>query len=493
MKIIKFLLLLAMSSLFAMFAHAAGKPKLTLDEFFNYSFYDAIALSPDGRSVVTVVDLPDWDQSIFRTELWLYSDDGRGLIQLTQSGKDSDPEWSPDDRWIAFLSGRKTEGKGNDDDGVTKSDATNTEAAQLFLISPNGGEAIPVTLGDEDVHAFAWSTDSKTLYFATRTAWIKSQKDAHKQEWKDVIQYRGDERGDTIYAISVADAIARRAEIGKIPAKDSDSESGATPGSVSISTTPWRVKELIASPDGHQLAFVSESVSQRQERVSEFEIFTVGLGSVPSAPRQITHNEAVEQNIKWSRDSRHIFFSIEVGSVEGKYLDTQPRLYWVDANSGEIQRWARDFTGAIVHYAVTDNGILATARLETEVQIYAESGPSAPFIQQSGWAGTYDLISIAEHSSKIAALYSAIDKPEEVYLASSVEKLGEAQPATSLNKLFTERDLPRAKPYRWTADDGTPVEGMLMYPPGRFEDRNLPMFVFIHGGPADADGNHFEA
>ena len=69
----------------------------------------------------------------------------------------------------------------------------------------------------------------------------------------------------------------------------------------------------------------------------------------------------------------------------------------------------------------------------------------------------------------------------------------QARPITSFNKLFTDRDLPKAKPYRWTSDDGTPVEGMLMYPPGKFEAKNLPMFVFIHGGPQDADGNHFEA
>jgi dipeptidyl aminopeptidase/acylaminoacyl peptidase len=34
---------------------------------------------------------------------------------------------------------------------------------------------------------------------------------------------------------------------------------------------------------------------------------------------------------------------------------------------------------------------------------------------------------------------------------------------------------------------------MLIYPPGKFEDKNLPMLTLIHGGPADADGNHFEA
>ena len=34
---------------------------------------------------------------------------------------------------------------------------------------------------------------------------------------------------------------------------------------------------------------------------------------------------------------------------------------------------------------------------------------------------------------------------------------------------------------------------MLIYPPGQFEAKHLPMLTFIHGGPADADGNHFEA
>jgi dipeptidyl aminopeptidase/acylaminoacyl peptidase len=80
-----------------------------------------------------------------------------------------------------------------------------------------------------------------------------------------------------------------------------------------------------------------------------------------------------------------------------------------------------------------------------------------------------------------------------VYLADSPEAIKSARPITAFNKLFTERDLPKAKPYHWTADDGTSIEGMLMYPPGKFEAKHLPVFVFIHGGPDDADGNHFEA
>jgi len=37
------------------------------------------------------------------------------------------------------------------------------------------------------------------------------------------------------------------------------------------------------------------------------------------------------------------------------------------------------------------------------------------------------------------------------------------------------------------------VEGMLIYPPGKFEAKGLPLLTLIHGGPVDADGDHFEA
>lgn len=488
----KNLLLLLLSCFLTILTQAEDKPKLTLDEFFNYVSYDAVRLSPDGHALVTVVDRPDWDQSIFRTELWLYRDDGRGLTPLTQSGKDSHPQWSPDGAWIAFLSERKQERSDAEED--SKSD----DVTRLYVISPNGGEAIPVTTGDEDVHAFAWSADSKVLYFATRTPWTKTQQDEHKKEWKDVIRYRGDERGDTIFSIQLAEALAHRAELGKTPSDD-DSEPGVTPGAKIVAPTPWRVQQLGSSPDGKNLAFVSESISQREERVSEFEIFTVDLSGSPAPVHQLTRNEAVEQDMQWARDSRHLFFTVNYGSVDGKYHDYQLRLYWIDAGTGEVQRWAeklergKDFTGAVLHYAVTDNGIVAAARVGTEVQVYSQANPSAPLVRLGGWPGMYEAISTATHSSQIALVHSAMEKPAEVYLAADSGKLAEAKPVTSFNKLFTERDLPRARTYQWKADDGTQIEGMLMYPPGKFEARNLPMLVFIHGGPDDADGNHFEA
>lgn len=472
------------------FAYAADKPRLTLDDFFNYVDIFAVAISPDGNSVVINTERADWDQSIFRRDLWLYRDHGHGegsLTQLTQSGENTQPQWSPDGRWVAFLSERKS---------AKEDDAKQDSVAQLYLIPVEGGEAFPVTRGDEEVHSFSWSPDSRTLYFATCTPWTKAQKDAYKKEWKDVLQYRAAERGDMIFSIDVADAIARRAAEGTKPDQDSDEEPDATSGARALAQTPWRAHELDASPDGRRLAFVTESVSEREEKIGEYEIYTVELANatVDRAPRQVTHNEAQEQYLRWAKDSRHIFFEVEYGSVEGKYKDTQTRLYWIDADTAEIQRWAADFEGAVGGYAITpDDGVLVTGQLGTETQTYFQSKVSAPFSKLSGIAGAYRSIAAALHSQRIAFVHSAIEEPSEVYLSDGRDGLQSARPITSFNRMFTQRDLPRAKPYRWTSDDGTTIEGMLMYPPEKFEAKHLPMFVFPHGGPDDADGNHFEA
>jgi len=478
------------------FAHAADKPKLTLDEFFDSVDFKSVKLSPDGAAVLIETERADWDQRIFRTDLWVYRTDDRGtgtLMQLTQSGRDCKPEWSPDGRWIAFLSERKTHtAKRTDSDD----EPTEDETAHLYLISSTGGESFSVTRGEEEVHAFAWSPDSKTLYFATRQPWTKDQKDAYKKEWKDVTQYRAAERGDAIFSLDVAEALARHlAEPSRI-SDDSDNTPDLTPGSRAIASTSWRVNGMDVSPDGRRLAFATESVSEREEKISEFEIYSVDLvnASPDRPPHQVTHNEAQEDHVHWAKDNKHILFEVEFGSVEGKYKDTQNRLYWVDADTGLTARWASDFTGSVHRYCVNRNeGVVVAGRVGTEIQLYSQANLNATFAKQGGWAGTYDLIAFAEHSSRIAVVYSSLEKPTEVYVADSIDKLSDARPITSFNLLFAERDLPKGKPYRWTADDGSSVEGMLMYPPGKFEARNLPTFVFIHGGPDDADGNHFEA
>jgi dipeptidyl aminopeptidase/acylaminoacyl peptidase len=455
-----------------------------------------VALSPDGNSVVIGTERADWDQQIFRNDLWLYRDDGKGgsLIQLTQSGHDIDPKWSPDGRWIAFRSERKASPEKDSDSGDDKNkDKVDDKGdlSQIYVISPAGGEAIPLTRGQEEVHTFSWSADSRTLYFATRNPWTKAQKDDYKKLWKDVVQYRTAERGDTIFALNIADALDRHAAAPAKEESDADKESDLTPGARAIATSPLRVDDLIASPDGSKLAFLTSAINQREEKFEDYEIYALDLAS--PTPRQLTHNQAQEGGLRWANDSRHVFFSVEVGDATGPYRDLQPHLYWVDCETGTIEQWSKDFIGPVEHYTVAADNVLASARLGTEVSMYSAAQPVQSLHKLNGWEGTYEILSTTPHSQRIAFVYSSLQKPAEVYLAQSPDKLDQARPITSLNHLFTERDLPQGKPYRWKADDGTTVEGMLIYPRGEFESKKLPMLTFIHGGPADADGNHFEA
>jgi dipeptidyl aminopeptidase/acylaminoacyl peptidase len=522
-----FLLVVILASTGAAFAQT--KPKLTLDEFFNSVDYPAIAVSPDGSSVVIVAERADWDQQIFRKDLWLYRDDGKGasltepaLIPLTQSGHDSEPKWSPDGHWIAFLSERKSSSEKDSDDDkgdkTSKDKDDKGETAQIYMISPSGGEAIPLTQGEEEVHTFSWSADSRTIYFATRNPQTKTQKDDYKKQWKDVVQYRTAERGDTIFALDVATALARHAAApAQLPAKTKeDNESDLTPGARAIATSPFRIEEIVTSPDGSKMAFVTNAINQRQEKPEDVEIFAMDLAHVaaddsptiassekqPAAqPRQITHNQAVEGHLGWAADNRHIFFTVEVGDVTGPYRDLQPHLYWINSQTGVGEQWSTEFIGSVENFAVApadqDAAILVSARLGTEAPFYSASTAGDSLHKLSTWSGSYGQIATALHSARVAFIYSSLGKPPEVYLAESADKLDQARPITSLNKFFTEHDLPQGRPYRWKADDGTTIEGMLIYPPGvepgKPEAKHLPMFTFIHGGPADADGNRFEA
>jgi len=503
------------------------KPKLTLDEFFNSVSFDTIKISPDGNNILIATERADWDQQIFRKDLWLYRATAGSLTQLTQSGHDSSPQWSPDGQWIAFLSERKAgDAKDADADDGKRKDGNNKDkekdkekdkdkdVAQLFLISPNGGEAFAITSGEDEVHAFAWSSDSKAIYFATRQPWTKQQNDDHKKDWKAVNRYRGDERGDGIFRILLEEAQARHAAVGSSSNSkeiaDAEKDSGVTPGAVAIARTPLKVGQITISHDGQRLAFVTSSASERQEKNEDFDLYLVNLthNAAEATPIRLTSNEALELNPEWSPDNRQLFFQVNLGSLERKYEDPQPRLYSVDARvdandtpgtppeKREIQRWFAGYPGEVVHYTLlADGSVLCACRLGTEVQLVSQATPKAAIVKREGWPGTYETPVAAQQSPspRVAFAYSSIERPTEVYIADGPDKLSQARPITSFNKLFTERDLPLAKPYHWTSSDGTRVEGMLMYPPGKFEAKNLPMFVFIHGGPQDADGDHFQA
>ncbi|CAF4608150.1 unnamed protein product, partial [Didymodactylos carnosus] len=176
------------------------------------------------------------------------------------------------------------------------------------------------TIRKEGIHAFTWGHDSNGLYYATSTPCTDEQQNAYKEEWKDVIQYRESERGDTVYYIDI------------VHKKNS---------SDIVTEIPYRVRELIATSNGHSLVFATESRSQRREKIDDFEIYLINIWSTNQSPIQLTYNEAIETNLKLSHDNKHVFFIVYgEGSVDGKYQDYQARLYSIDIQMRSIERMA---------------------------------------------------------------------------------------------------------------------------------------------------------
>ena len=167
---------------------AQSKPKLTLDEFVNSVSFPALENSPDGNSVVIVTQRADWDQQIIRKDLSLYRDDGKGGIPDSADAirpRASKPEWSPDGSSIAFLSERTAEEQRRPRDSDSDS-GSKGEPAQVYLISPNGGEASASPRAKKKFTHFR-GRRIRRPYFATRQPWSKQQKDDYKKEWKNVM------------------------------------------------------------------------------------------------------------------------------------------------------------------------------------------------------------------------------------------------------------------------------------------------------------------
>src|SRR5215472_6684533 len=365
-----------------------SKPVITLDEYLGTTSIESTSLAPDASAAVIATETPDWKAGIYRHDLWLWTKI-EGLKPLTRSATEEKPAWSPDGKWIAFLSDRTPAGSA-DSDAETES----TKSTRIWLIPASGGEALPLYSEKLDVHAFAWSPDSSAIFFSARAPLTHDQEDAQKDEWKDVVRWREQYRGDVLLKFAVAPALVRAVavplakETPNTAATDAEPSSKLPAGAATIARSDLFIGEIEPSPDGKQVAFLTEPIHKRIENPADYEIYLVPSGG--GHIRQITHNEAVESNIRWSPDGRWLHFAVNAaaGSLDGKYRDVQGRLYRLELASGKLERLGSSFDGSLEQYTLLADGReLALGLKGTESQVYLIEDEKATRLP--GLAGSY--------------------------------------------------------------------------------------------------------
>src|SRR5712671_237564 len=266
----------------------------TIDDLLTIKSVGGTQISPDGKLVAYTVGYGDFKQDAFINQIWLAQAESGQSFQLTRGDRSStNPRWSPDGQWLAFLSNRQD------------------DKNQIFLINPLGGEAQQLTKSETAIGNFSWSEDGKTIaYTATEPT---------PQPLKDRKDYLGDydvvREGYSyvqLWTLNVAEAM-KGPVVGKQRTKKTD---------FSIDSFSW-------SPDGSMIAF-SATLNPDLIQGTTADIYLLKLRD--DSVKKIVDQPGPDNNPRFSPDGKQIVFSSAMG--EKIYFASNSRLALVSIDGG---------------------------------------------------------------------------------------------------------------------------------------------------------------
>lgn len=449
-------------------AAAQGQRKLSLDDLYRLREVSSPEMSPEGNWVAYSVSASDSAKDRSDRDLWMTSWDGRRSLRLTTSkANEGTPRWSPDGRYLAFLSSREDE----------------REVAQVWLLDRSGGEAERVTDLPGGVSDYAWSPDSKRLALIASdpdTAAAATKSDTTKPKTTppiviDRFQFKEDETGyldrrrDHLYLFELA---TRKAQI-------------LTPGNYYEQAPSW-------SPDGRSIAFVSKRRPDF-DRTDNWDLYVVD--ATPGAqPRQVTTFEGPDMNpdwggrsVTWSPDGKYLAY-VQGGPLKLIYYAGQ-KLAVVPANGGPARivtpsldrnvlspRWSAD--GKSLLFLLEDDRVTQLARVP------AQGGSVELLSKGRRQVSDYSISS----NGRVTVLASSPTAPHEVFALEGTE----LRPLSRQNDQWLRSiQLAPVEEISFPSRDGTSINGFLVRPVGYRAGSRVPAVLRIHGGPVYQFSNEF--
>ena len=416
----------------------------------------AAAISPDGATVAWATRMGEGSQ-IHLTEVADPTKDkvvetGLGSTGCSSSG----PKWSPDGASLAFVS-----------DCTAK--AEKPEQEQVFVWSKKTGESKQLTHLIGEMDSLTWSPDGKAIGFlfvenATRSAGAL----AAMKPWAGVIGERmGWRFSASMGIVNVGDG----------------SFSQVTPATLHAYEFGW-------APDSKHLVFVAAN-PPGENNWWVAQLYTEEIAG--DQPKSILDPTKVAGPLhglqiavpRWSPDGSQIAF---IGGLMSDQGSTGGDVYVIPSTGGETRNltpgraasvafigWVGPEVIGIAEH-VGGNSHLAALNLRTGEDIPAAS---MTFPETIGAGGLVMSISLS-HVHTLALIRSSFEMAPEVWAG----PVGNMKQITHLNEGMKPA-WGKTESIEWT-NDGSKVQGWLLYPANYDPSKKYPLIVSVHGGPSSA-------
>jgi dipeptidyl aminopeptidase/acylaminoacyl peptidase len=442
-------LILSLSITSIVVAQAPGKRPIAIDDFYRMQQVGNPQCSPDGKWIAYTVTGIDREADKRRTAIWLVNWEG------TQSLR-----WSPDGKYLSFLSARSEGGK-----------------AQIWLLDRRGGEAWPLTNVKEELGGYAWSPDGKRLVLemspgdeeATKDDTAKTAGGAGKAPKPIVIDRYHFKRDVEGYLTA-----SSRSQLYLFDVESRKLEPLTTDKKYDDGDAVW-------SPDGTHIAYVSNHAKDPDQSGTN-DIFVVDAHAGATPQKVITAYAPNGQHLAWSPDGKLLAF---LEGFEPKYnAYNEDRLAVVALADGTSRLLTDMLDRGVSSPEFTTDGLSLTFLVEDDRREYpariAVTGGSVEKL-----VGENAVISERSAAAGFTAVTVSTDSAApEIYALEA----GKLRKLTSHNDaLLANWQLGTVEDISFKSKDGTEVHGMMIKPPGYDPSKKYPTLLWIHGGPNGQD------
>lgn len=440
-----------------------SKRPITFDDLRSMHRVASPTISPDGKWVAYSLATPDMEANRNASNIWVVPTKGGAAIQLTQSGHDSGPAWSPDSKTLAFISSRD----GN---------------AQVYVLSMEGGESHAVTHVVAGVDLVKWSPDGSTIAF-TSSVYVDCKDDAcnsARDAEKEKNKVKAHVYEQLLYRHWTHWSEGKRSHLFVAPADGSGTPRDLTAGANYDVPPDERggPDDINFSPDGKEICYTA--VPDKVEAVStNGELFTVS--SSGGEPKKITTNPGFDGNPVYSPDGNYIAYHAQ---LTAGYEADRWRVMRYDRQSGKSEDLTTKFDRSAegLAWSADSKAIYFLAENETLSPIYAvEAGGGTEPRKVVAESFNSD-ISIS-HDGKIMAFErTSLTMPAEVFVAAA-DGTNVQQVTHHNDALLAKLEMNAPETFWFEGAAGSRVQAMLLRPPSFSATKKYPLLVLLHGGP----------